>query len=65
MYDIFISVYKNNKDTFNSKREPKTASLTKRLTLTLKNEPKTASLTKRHIKNEPNSASPYVYSRSI
>ena len=51
MYDIFISVYKNNKDTFNSKREPKTASLTKRLTLTLK--------------NEPNSSSPYVYSRSI
>ena len=49
MYDIFISVYKNNKDTFNSKNEPKTASLTKRLTL----------------KNEPNSSSPYVYSRSI
>ena len=49
MYDIFISVYKNNKDTF--KNEPKTALLTKRLTLTLK--------------NEPNSSSPYVYSRSI
>ena len=51
MYDIFISVYKNNKDTFNSKNEPKTASLTKRHTLTLT--------------NEPNSSSPYVYSRSI